>query len=103
VLRPAPRLNEDTSRACKFYLGVDVHDRPEEVLRVFLTAFDDVDDDVQGAPELLVEDCDEDEPDVLRLPPCDVPVPVRELLDDVFLVTRGSMRGNPLRVSYVSV
>ena len=56
------------------YRGEDVQGRPDVVLRVFLTAFDDVPEDVQGAPELLIPDCDEDEPVVLRLPPCDVPV-----------------------------
>lgn len=68
------------------------------MLRVFLMAFDDVPADVQGAPELPALDCDEDEPDVLRLPPCEVPVPVRELLDDFFLITSGSIRRS-LRVS----
>ena len=68
--------------------------RPDAVLRVFLMAFDDVPDDVQGAPELPAPDCDVDEPVVLRLPPCDVPVPLRELLDDRFLTTSGSIRGS---------
>lgn len=76
-----------------------MHGRPEAVLRVFLMAFEDVPDDVQGAPELPALDCEEDEPVVLRLPPCDVLVPVREVLEDFFLITRGSTRGNPLRVS----
>lgn len=66
--------------------------RPDAVLRVVLTAFDDVADDVQGAPELPALDCDEDEPVVLRLPLCDALVPVRALLDDFFLITSGSIR-----------
>jgi hypothetical protein len=56
-------------------------------------AFDEVPEDVQGAPELPALDCDEADPDVLRLPPCDVPV--RLLPDEFCLGDRsGSTRGS---------
>ncbi len=71
--------------------------RPDLVLRVVLTAFDDVADDVHGAPELPAPRRDVDEPVVLpvvpRVPPCDVPVLLREPLDDPRGITRGSIRG----------
>lgn len=67
--------------------------RPELVLRVFLTAFDDVPDEVQGAPELPDPRCDVDAPVVPRPLPCEVPVLLREPLDDPRGITRGSIRG----------
>jgi hypothetical protein len=75
------------------YRGADVQDRPDVVLRVFFTAFDDLPDVVQGAPELVECPCDEDEPVVLRPPACDDPVALRELPDDLPLSTSGSIRG----------
>lgn len=69
--------------------------RPEAVLRVVLTALDEVPDDVQGAAELPLPERVVDEPELPPLPLEVDPLLLREPLEDLAGITRGSTRRSP--------